>query len=63
MAFYQTKVANTSFFFTQQVKLAMAVITNKSTATTRLAWFTSNAPASQLITASHGSHAVYQPHS
>ena len=41
----------------------MAVITNESTATTRLAWLTSNASISQLITTSHGSHAAYQPHS
>ena len=40
----------------------MAIITNESAATTRLTWLTSNASISQLITASYGSHAAYQPH-
>ena len=41
----------------------MAVIANESAATTRLTLLTSNASISQSITASHGLHAAYQPHS
>ena len=45
--------------FTQQVKVAMAVVTNESTAITILTWLISNALFSQSITDSHGSHAAY----
>ena len=41
----------------------MAVITNERTATTKVGCLTSNASISQFITASHGLHAAYQPHS
>ena len=41
----------------------MAVITNESAVTARLAWHTSNTSASQSITIGHESYAAYQPHS
>ena len=63
MAFYQTKMAITPKFFTQKVKFTTAGITNKSAATTKFAWLTSNVSISQRIATSHGSHTVYQSHS
>ena len=44
--FHQTKLATTTLFFTQQVKVAVAVITNKNADTTRLTWLTSSASIS-----------------
>ena len=43
--------------------VTMAIVTNESATTTRLAWFTSNTSAIELITISNESHVVYQFHS
>ena len=40
------------------MKVTIAIITNKSTATNRLAWLTCNASASQSFTTSHRSYSI-----